>query len=199
MIKRTKGLTFHNVGISLGIYVCLIGWVHCFICLVIHIVSARVRDVGRHDVCLDILQGWCIHVPIGNSRVAMFHNILTIRNACYWILMILIPLCLGWGHGKWNCRWQLVLELLWSGPILQGWFGGGWHFFRHSKVLLFLIQMHMTWHNPAWASGPSEILRYFTCSGSPVQDRVFESLRNFQKGRFKCLGSRAVANSHAAG
>ena len=36
---------------------------------------------------------------------------------------------------------------------------------------------------PAWASGPSEILRYFTCSGSPVQDRGFESLRNFRKGR----------------
>ena len=39
--------------------------------------------------------------------------------------------------------------------------------------------------NPAWASGPSEILLYFTCSGSPVQDRGFESLRNFRKGRFK--------------
>ena len=48
-------------------------------------------------------------------------------------------------------------------------------------------------HNPVWASGPSEILRYFTCSGSLVQDRVFESLRNFRKGRFKFLGSRAVA------
>ena len=54
-------------------------------------------------------------------------------------------------------------------------------------------------YNPAWASGPSEILRYFTCSGSPVQDRGFKSLRNFRKGRFKCLGSCAVANSHAAG
>ena len=52
---------------------------------------------------------------------------------------------------------------------------------------------------PAWASGPSEILRYCTCLGSLVQDRGFESLRNFRKGRFKCLGSRAVANSHAAG
>ena len=37
--------------------------------------------------------------------------------------------------------------------------------------------------NPAWASGPSEVLRYFTCSGSPVQDCGFESLRNFRKGR----------------
>ena len=53
--------------------------------------------------------------------------------------------------------------------------------------------------NPAWASGPSETIRYFTCSGSPDQDRGFESLRNFRKGRDKCLGSRAVANSHAAG
>ena len=52
---------------------------------------------------------------------------------------------------------------------------------------------------PAWASGTSEILRYFTCSVSPVQDSGFESLRKFRKGRFKCLGSRAVANSHAAG
>ena len=36
---------------------------------------------------------------------------------------------------------------------------------------------------PAWASGPSEILRYFTCSGSPVQHRGFEILRNIRKGR----------------
>ena len=35
---------------------------------------------------------------------------------------------------------------------------------------------------PAWASGPSEVLRYFTFSGSPVQDRAVESLRNFRKG-----------------
>ena len=54
-------------------------------------------------------------------------------------------------------------------------------------------------YNPARASGPSEILRCFTCPGSPVQNRGFESQRNFWKGRFKCLGSRAVANSHAAG
>ena len=32
---------------------------------------------------------------------------------------------------------------------------------------------------PAWASGPSEILWYFICSGSPIQDRGFESLRTF--------------------
>ena len=36
---------------------------------------------------------------------------------------------------------------------------------------------------PAWASGQSEILLYFICSGSRVQDRGFEILKNFRKGR----------------
>ena len=69
---------------------------------------------------------------------------------------------------------------------------------QHKEVSALLPQKSTTVDNPAWASGPSEIIRYFTCSGSPVQDRGFESLRNFWKGRFKCLSSRAVANSHAA-
>ena len=36
---------------------------------------------------------------------------------------------------------------------------------------------------PVWASVPREILRWFICSGSPVQDCGFESLRNFWKRR----------------
>ena len=46
---------------------------------------------------------------------------------------------------------------------------------------------------------PSEILRYFPCSGSLVQDRSFESLRTFGREDCKCSGPRAVENSHTAG
>ena len=46
---------------------------------------------------------------------------------------------------------------------------------------------------------PSEILWYFLCSGSLIQDRSFESLRTFGRGDFKCSGPCAVANSHDTG
>ena len=46
---------------------------------------------------------------------------------------------------------------------------------------------------------PSEILRYFLCSGSLFQDRSFESLKFFGREDCKCSSPRAVANSHAAG
>ena len=39
--------------------------------------------------------------------------------------------------------------------------------------------------SPAWASGPSEISIFHSCSWSQVQDRNFESLRNFRKGRLQ--------------
>ena len=39
--------------------------------------------------------------------------------------------------------------------------------------------------SPAWASGPSEISIFHACSWSKVQDRNFESLRNFRKGRLQ--------------
>ena len=31
-----------------------------------------------------------------------------------------------------------------SVPIIQGWFGGGWRFCIHIKVLLFMIQIQIT-------------------------------------------------------
>ena len=46
---------------------------------------------------------------------------------------------------------------------------------------------------------PSEILRYFLCLGSLVQDRSFESLRTSGREDCKYSGPRAVANSHVAG
>ena len=146
MIKRTKGLTFYIVEIPPGMYVWLIRWVHCLLWLILNITSARVCDVGGHNICLGSMRGWWIHMPIGNWIVAVFHNILIIGNAYNWNLMLLILLCLGWGNRKWNSRWWLVLAPLGSGPIFKGWFGGGWLFFSHGKVLLFLLQMQMTWH-----------------------------------------------------
>ena len=143
MIK-TKGLTFHIVEMSPVMYICLFGWLHCLFCLVLHTVSSRVCAVGGHDVWLGSLHGRWIHMIIGNWRVVVFDDILTIRNTCHWTLINLIPLCLGWRHGHWNCWWWLVLDLLGSVPILQGWFGGGWRFCSHVKVLLFLLHMQMT-------------------------------------------------------
>ena len=75
----------------------------------------------------------------------------------------------------------------------------GYDTFFTPKRSMSLSEIIIPFLNPVWASGPREILQYFTCSGSPVQDRGFESLRNFRKGRFQCLGSRAVAKSHADG
>ena len=144
--KNKKVLTFHMVGMSPGKYICLIGWVHCLFCLVLHIVSVRVCYAEGHDICLVSLHGWWIYVHIGNWIVVLFHGILIIGNACHWTFMLLITLCLGWGHGQWNCQWWLVVSPLDIDPILQGWFGGGWRFSIHSKVLLFLIQIQMTWH-----------------------------------------------------
>ena len=46
---------------------------------------------------------------------------------------------------------------------------------------------------------PSEVLRYFPCSGSMVRFRSLESLRTFGREDYKCSGPHAVANSHAAG
>ena len=51
MIK-TKGLTLHIVGMSPGMYICLIGGVHCLFFLVLHFVSAHVCGVGGHGICL---------------------------------------------------------------------------------------------------------------------------------------------------
>ena len=65
-MTKTKGLTFHIVGMSPGMYICRIGCIHCLFYLVLYIVSTRVCDVVRHDVCLGSMHGWCIHAPIGN-------------------------------------------------------------------------------------------------------------------------------------
>ena len=130
---------------SPGMYICLIGWVQCFFG-VLNIVIACVCDVGGHDVCLVNLHGCWIHVTTGNWIVVVFHDILTIRNALHWTLILLIPFCLGWGHWQCNCWWWLLLDPLGSGPIIQGWFGGGWRVCSHSKVILFLLHMQMTWH-----------------------------------------------------
>ena len=72
--------------------------------------------------------GFCRRVQRGSSCNTTVHLSLTIRNLCHWTLTLLIPLCLGWVHGRWNCQWWLVLALLGSAPILQCWFGGGWRF-----------------------------------------------------------------------
>ena len=50
-----------------------------------------------------------------------------------------------------------------------------WYLYKHSNTPPTEI--------PAWACVPSKIILYFTCLGSPVQDRGSEILRNFRKGR----------------
>ena len=44
---------------------------------------------------------------------------------------------------------------------------------------VFVVKLSRIVQIPAWDSGPSEILRYFICSGSPVQYLGFKSLRTF--------------------
>ena len=144
MIKKKRSHIPHCDNVTWCVY--LYNGVSKVFFLVLYIVSARVCVVGGVDVCLGIMHGWCIHVPIGNWIVLVFHDILSVGNACHWNLMILILLCIGWDHGQWNFWWWLVLAPLGSGPILQGWFVGVWRFFSHSKVLLFLIHIQITWH-----------------------------------------------------
>ena len=61
-----------------------------FFSLVLHIVIARVCNVGRRDIWLGSLHVWWIHVPIRNWIYVVFHDILTIGKRCHCNLMIFI-------------------------------------------------------------------------------------------------------------